>query len=94
MENTRQITKLSSQVFGNFYQIEVGAFGVGSIVQTSTEGTHRKLEEKGYFKFGGSTVILVFESGKITFSPDITAASAEGKEVRLKLGDTIGTANP
>ena len=94
VENTRQITKLSSPVFGNFYQIEVGAFGVGSIVQTSTEGTHRKLEEKGYFKFGGSTVILVFESGKITFSPDITAASAEGKEVRLKLGDTIGTANP
>lgn len=92
VENTRQITKLSSPVFGDFYQIEVGAFGVGTIVQTSGTGNHNKMDEKGYFKFGGSTVILVLESEKITFSSDILEASAAGKEVRLKLGDTIGTA--
>ena len=92
VENTRQISVLTSPVFGTFYQIEVGAFGVGSIIQTSGAGEHRKLDEKGYFKFGGSTVILVLESGKVDFSSDLLLASAAGKEVRLKLGDTIGVA--
>ena len=92
VENTRHITELSSEKFGTFYFIEVGAFGVGSIVQTSGAGVHRKLEEKGYFKFGGSTVILVMERDKIIFSPDLLEASAAGREVRLKMGASIGTA--
>ena len=92
VENTREITELASEKFGTFYFIEVGAFGVGSIVQTSDGVMHRKLDEKGYFKFGGSTVILVMEHGKVAFSPDLLAASADGKEVRLKMGETIGKA--
>ena len=91
VENTRQITELTSEKFGTFYFIEVGAFGVGTIVQTATGTEHRKLDEKGYFKFGGSTVILVMEHGKINFSADLLDASAAGKEVRLKMGETIGT---
>lgn len=92
VENTRHITELTSDTFGKFLYIEVGAFGVGSIVQTAGAGMHRKLDEKGYFKFGGSTVILVMESDRVMFSPDLLDASAAGKEVRLKMGDTIGSA--
>ncbi len=91
VENTRVITELRSEKFGTFYYIEVGAFGVGSIVQTAVGEQHRKLDEKGYFKFGGSTIILVLEHGKIAFSPDLLEASAAGKEVRLKMGETIGS---
>lgn len=92
VENTRQITRLTSPVFGDFYQIEVGAFGVGTIAQTAGTGEHRKFDEKGYFKFGGSTVILVFESGRINFTADLVSAASAGKELRLKVGDTIGVA--
>jgi hypothetical protein len=37
-------------------------------------------------------VILVMESDRVMFSPDLLDASAAGKEVRLKMGDTIGSA--
>ena len=46
VENTRQITTLESDVFGSFRYLEVGAFGVGSIIQYTAPGTHAKLAEK------------------------------------------------
>jgi DNA-binding LacI/PurR family transcriptional regulator len=48
VENTRQITVLSSEIFGTFRYLEVGAFGVGSIIQTSSAGKHSKAAEKGF----------------------------------------------
>lgn len=90
VENTRQITRLASDVFGNFCFIEVGAFGVGSIVQTSTTGTHFKQDEKGYFKFGGSTVILVFDNSKLKWSEDLLENSKAGFETLIRCGETIG----
>lgn len=92
VENTRQISVLANPLFGTFYQIAVGAFGVGSIVSTSENGKHLKMDEKGYFKFGGSTIIIVLDSSKAEISPDISAYSAAGKEVLVRCGETIARA--
>lgn len=92
VENTRQITELVSPVFGSFFYIEVGAFGVGSIVQTSDVGTHRKQDEKGYFKFGGSTVILVFDSSRVKWSCDLLENTRNGRETLVRCGETVGAA--
>ena len=92
VENTRQITALDSAVFGSFKFLEVGAFGVGSIVQTSSAGEHAKQDEKGYFKFGGSTVILVFDNGKIKWDSDLCENSAKGFETVVRCGETIAKA--
>lgn len=92
VENTRQITLLTSPVFGQFYFLEVGAFGVGSIVQSSGAGKHEKLSEKGYFKFGGSTVILIFESEKIKWDTDLTESTVKGIESLVQCGMSIGRA--
>ena len=92
VENTRQITALESELFGAFRFLEVGAFGVGSIVQSAAPGKHRKQDEKGYFKFGGSTIILIFDNDKIKWSPDLLENSAKGYETLIRCGETIAGA--
>jgi phosphatidylserine decarboxylase len=90
-ENKRSYTLIETEGAGLVCFIEVGAFGVGSIVNTQASRTVEKMDEKGYFKFGGSTIVLVFEKGKIAFSQDLVANSAAGKETLVKVGQTIAT---
>lgn len=92
VENTKVVTPLCSPVFGKFFFLEVGAFGVGSIVNTAVAGKHEKLDEKGFFKFGGSTVILVMEAEKIKFDPDLIRNSANKVEMLVRCGEKIGIA--
>ena len=89
VENARHITELDSEVFGRFYFLEVGAFGVGSINSTSGVGMHNLQDEKGYFKFGGSTVILVFENSSIQWDSDLLENTLAGKETLIRCGMQI-----
>lgn len=88
-DNERQILKCHA-AFGDFWFVDVGAFGVGTIVQTYTGAEHAKGDEKGYFKFGGSTVILVLPAGAVTFDADLVRNSAAGLETRVRCGERIG----
>jgi phosphatidylserine decarboxylase len=69
---------------------EVGATMVGSIVQTYTGDFAKKGEEKGYFKFGGSTVVLLFEKSKIRIDEDLLINTLKGYETEIKEGERIG----
>ncbi|WP_373236693.1 archaetidylserine decarboxylase [Cohaesibacter celericrescens] len=88
-DNTREITLIETTEAGTMAFIEVGAFGVGAIVNTKTSGPVQMMDEKGYFKFGGSTTVVVFEPGKINFSADLVANSAAGKETLIKVGQEL-----
>lgn len=92
VENTRVVTCLESKLFGKFYFIDVGAFGVGSIVNTSDSHEHQKFDEKGFFKFGGSTVILIMDAEKVRFDADLVKNSANNLETLIKAGEQIGKA--
>jgi len=92
-ENKRQLTHLSSLRFGNVLCIEVGATCVGTIHQTFCPGEHYvKGEEKGYFSFGGSTMLLFFLPGRILLDHDLVEASQERLEVRGLMGQSLGRA--
>ena len=88
-ENERQIVKCRA-AFGDMWMVDVGAFGVGTIVQTYSGARHAKGDEKGYFKFGGSTVILVAAAGAVKFDDDLVRNSAEGLETRVRCLERIG----
>ncbi len=88
--NKREYTILSNPMFGEVVMVEVGATMVGSIVQTSKGSSVTKGEEKGYFKFGGSTVVLLFEKGKINIDEDLLINTAKGYETTVKMGERIG----
>ena len=87
-DNERQILACDAD-FGRFWLVDVGAFGVGSIMQTYSGGSHSKGDEKGYFKFGGSTVIIVTRAGALTFDGDIVRNSAAGLETRVLCRERI-----
>ncbi len=90
-ENKRMITTLQTKNFGEVLFIEVGATYVGSIHQTYTpDAPCEKGEEKGYFSFGGSCLILLFEPNTIVFDQDLIDASLKKREVRGLLGQSLG----
>ncbi|MCR5414720.1 MAG: phosphatidylserine decarboxylase [Kiritimatiellae bacterium] len=88
--NERMIVRCETPSFP-FWMVDVGAFGVGTIVQTYEGESHSKGDEKGYFKFGGSTVIMVFPAGKVAFDADLVANSASGCETRVFCMEKIGS---
>lgn len=88
--NKREFTIISNQLFGEVLMAEVGATMVGSIVQTHTGNVVRKGDEKGYFKFGGSTVVLLFEKNKIRIDEDLLINTQKGYETAMKEGERIG----
>ncbi len=91
-ENKRVITELHTQRFGLVLVIEVGATNVGSIVQTYRPGLPvAKGGEKGYFRFGGSSVITLFEPGRLRLAEDLRRESSGRRELYAHIGQTMGT---
>ncbi len=90
-ENKRDLTIFYSANFGKILLIEVGATCVGSIVQTYLpQQPVEKGAEKGYFKFGGSTVILFFKRNTVKIDKDLLVNTAEGIETKVVMGEKIG----
>ena len=88
--NKREYVIISNPLFGDIIMAEVGATMVGSIVQTYSHNMAIKGEEKGYFEFGGSTVVLLFEKGTISIDADLLENTAKGLETSVVMGDRIG----
>lgn len=90
-ENKREYSVFSSENFDEVIYIEVGATFVGSIIQTyDSDIIIKKGDEKGYFKFGGSTVILLFKENTIKVDEDILLNSKNFIETYVKYGEKIG----
>jgi phosphatidylserine decarboxylase len=87
--NKRSYTLIDTEKFGRVAFMEVGAFGVAGIHQTFTGRTVTRMQEKGYFDFGGSTVVLVFQKGAIEFEADLLENSRQEIETLVKVGETI-----
>ncbi len=91
-ENKREYVVLSTLKFGNVVMAEVGATMVGGIIQTYKGDKAVKGAEKGYFKFGGSSVILLFGKGKIIIDYDLLANTRKHLETQIKMGERVGMA--
>lgn len=90
-KNKREYSIFHSENFGDIIFMEVGATCVGSIIQTyKTNSNILKGDEKGYFKFGGSTVILFFKENTIKIHDDILKQSKLGYETAVLMGESIG----
>jgi phosphatidylserine decarboxylase len=90
--NKRAVTVLESGDFGRVTLVEIGAFAVGTIVQTYAPGSVRGGEEKGYFRFGGSTVVALVSANRMILDEDIVRTSERGLETFVKMGSGLGTA--
>lgn len=90
-ENAREYVLLKTEKFGTILMMEVGAMMVGKITNLYTGKTYvRKGQEKGYFEFGGSTVILLLQNEGVRIDSDLLENSEEGYETILRMGERIG----
>lgn len=90
-ENKRMLTELASPEFGSVLWIEIGATNVASIQQTYTPETfYKKGDEKGFFSFGGSSLIILFPKQRIVFDQDLMELSKQKKEIRCLMGQSMG----
>lgn len=89
-ENTREYCLLRTENFGTLLQMEVGAMLVGQIENIPGNRMVRKGQEKGHFSFGGSTVILMTQKGRVIPDQDILDNSGRGIETKVRLGEKVG----
>lgn len=88
--NERQVSILETKNFGKLAYIEVGALAVGKIKQTHPlMKPFRRGGEKGYFLFGGSTVILIGEANLWVPDRDLIEMTSKGIETFVRLGDRV-----
>lgn len=89
IENTREYALLSTKHFKDIIFMEVGALGVGKIVNHQ-KSSFKKGEEKGLFMFGGSTVIILFEKNTIKEDVKLLENSKKGLEAVVQCGCIVG----
>ena len=71
--------------------MEVGALLVGKITNDVISKCRvKKGEEKGFFEFGGSTVILLVEKDKVRICNDFFENTRHGFETIVRQGDVLG----
>jgi len=88
--NKRAITIQQTDHFGRIAYIEIGAMTVGKIVQHHRVGdVVTRGEEKGYFSYGGSTIVLLGEKGKWVPEQSICQYTRKGLESLVRLGSPI-----
>lgn len=92
-QNKRTLCELETEHFGKVLFLEIGATCVGAIHQTYSQDKHyNKGDEKGYFSFGASSLILLFPPNKIIFDKDLIDATKRGLEIRCLMGQSMGQA--
>jgi phosphatidylserine decarboxylase len=89
-ENKRLIVQMISKTHGNILQIIIGATNVGSIHLTAEIGKeYKKGDELGYFSFGGSMIITLFQAKSVEINNQFTLHTQNLTEVLLKMGTSL-----
>lgn len=89
VENSREYTILHTDHFDDVVQMEVGAMLVGRIRNLHKEAPIQRGQEKGYFEYGGSTIILLLKQGVTSFPQSFYEQTKQGKEIPVKQGQRL-----
>ena len=76
--------------FNNIMYIEVGALLVGKINNIKKSGNFKRAEEKGYFMYGGSTIVVLVGKNIVKMDKKIIINSLKNIETSVKCGEKIG----
>lgn len=89
IENQREYQVIDTKYLGRVIQMEVGAMLIGRIVNTQSKIAVRG-QEKGFFSYGGSTIIVFVKADRLIIDADIMKHSQEQIETKVKYGEEIG----
>lgn len=90
IQNSREYSVIHTEHFGDVVQVEVGALMVGKIVNHLRKGNVKRGEEKGMFKFGGSTIILLCREDAVEIDEIFFENTENNLETIIKMGEVIG----
>lgn len=89
-KNSREVSIINTNNFGQVAVIEVGALLAGEIYNHSY--TPVKGDEKGFFGLGGSAIVVLFKEGAVQIDDDIKEKSYQGIETKVYMGEKVGHA--
>lgn len=92
VQNSREYQVIKSKSHGTIVQMEVGALLVGKISNHKDlfkDSSVRMGEEKGYFEFGGSTIILLFRKGAVHPKKSLWDQCNGHREIKVRLGEIL-----
>lgn len=89
-ENTREYTVIHSKEFGDVLHMEVGALLVGKISNHKQSTVVTRGEEKGFFEYGGSTIVVLTQKGRVTPRSDLLTNSKNGYETKVLQAHPLG----
>ena len=90
-ENTREYCLIRTEDLGTILMAEVGAMIVGRITNyLPCAALVKKGDEKGRFEFGGSTIVLLVQNGRVRIDEDLLYHTENGYETIVKMGEKIG----
>lgn len=94
-QNSREYQVLGTECFGTVIQMEVGALLVGKIrndVSALKSGYVWRGKEKGYFEFGGSTIIILLQKNTICFNENLNKKQNNNGEIPVCMGEFVAKA--
>ncbi len=89
VQNAREYTFMETDHFGACAQIEVGAMLVGRICNLHGAHAFARGDEKGYFEYGGSTIVLLLKRGAADIPEELYIDTQKGIERRVLCGSRI-----
>lgn len=92
VQNSREYTIIQTENFGIAAQIEVGALMIGKIKNHQTSGNVVKGSEKGMFLYGGSTIVVLLQKGRVEIFNEFFENTEKDLETQVRFGSVIGKA--
>lgn len=96
VQNSREYQVIETERFGMMIQMEIGALLVGKIIDHRRPfGTDeiKAGEEKGYFEFGGSTIIVLLKENAIYLNARLSERQNSDGEIPVHMGEYIARAS-
>ncbi|CRG84109.1 hypothetical protein PISL3812_01440 [Talaromyces islandicus] len=96
--NARDYVVIDTDDFGEVLFVAIGASQVGTVEindKWQKPGAEiKKGDELGIFQFGGSSIIVAFQKGRIQFDEDLIKPSKNSVAVDVEVGMSLGRAVP
>ncbi|CAG9939348.1 unnamed protein product [Clonostachys rosea f. rosea IK726] len=90
--NRRVYLVIETESFGDVLFVAIGATNVGSVKFQQIGTNIAKGDELGHFQFGGSSIIVAFQNGRISFDQDLLDLSKQRIQVAVDMGMSLGYA--
>lgn len=89
--NARTAVVIDTRDFGRVLFVAIGASEVGSVDIKLQPGDYLKRgDEVGKFMYGGSSILVAFEQGRVVWDEDIQEASLLGLMMDVRVKEKIG----